>query len=278
MISRFSALALALSLVVVGAAQAHDMWLQPKSFGQPTSGPSAVAFQVGHGPDRQRWAVDISRVAALRSVGPKGAVDQKAALKPGALAQDVPLRLVGDGTHVIVLQSLYAQSELPAQRFNDYLKQEGLTPAIEARQKAGTTMTLGREIYSRRAKALVEVGPLTSVRQTHVTRPVGLSLEIVPELNPYDLKRSDSLPVRVIFEGRPLAGALVKLTNLDFDSRPVESHLTDASGRAVFQAPRTGVWLLNVVWTKPIKGNPKAEFETTFSSLTFGYPRNAPPR
>jgi uncharacterized GH25 family protein len=275
---RLSWLALALGLVLSGPVQAHDMWLQPRSFGQPDSGPSAVAFQVGHGADRQRWAVAIDRVAVLRSIGPRGVVNQKGVLKPGGLAQDVQFSLLGAGTHILVLQSLHAQSDLPAARFNDYLKQEGLTSAVVARAKAGSAMTPGREIYSRRAKALIQVGSPTEAAQVHVTQPVGLSLEIVPEVNPYGLRAAAALPIRVIFEGRPLSGALVKLTNLEFDSRPAESHLTDGKGRAVFQAPRNGVWLLNVVWTKPISGNRRAEFETTFSSLTFGFPRGAPSR
>jgi hypothetical protein len=29
--------------------------------------------------------------------------------------------------------------------------------------------------------------------------------------------------------------------------------------------------LVNVIWTKPI-AHPEADFQTTFSSLTFGYP------
>jgi uncharacterized GH25 family protein len=82
--------------------------------------------------------------------------------------------------------------------------------------------------------------------------------------------------VRVLFEGRPLPGALVKLTNLDADEKPVAMQRTDAAGRAVFTAPRSGSWLLNVVWTKPISGDRRGDFDTTFSSLTWGYPVERP--
>jgi uncharacterized GH25 family protein len=85
------------------------------------------------------------------------------------------------------------------------------------------------------------------------------------------LAPTEELPVHVFYEGRPLAGALVKLTNLEFDVRPVAMRLSDAQGRASFSFPRTGTWLINVIWTKPISGNPNADFDTTFSSLTFGY-------
>ncbi len=245
------------------------MWLQPKRFVQAAPGEAAMAFLVGHGPDRQRWDVDVRRVAVLRSIGPKGTVDQRASLKPGGLGVDVPVRLTTPGVHVIVLQSLAAESNLPALRFNDYLKQEGLTPAQRFRDGRGISNQPGRESYSRRAKTLVQVGPSRSADLAVLTRPVGLTLEIVPEANPL-AAGAKTLPVRVIFEGKPLAGALVKLTNLDADSVPVDARLTDPQGRATFQIPKPGAWLMNVLWTKPISGHPKADFETTFSSLTFG--------
>jgi len=70
----------------------------------------------------------------------------------------------------------------------------------------------------------VQVGPSGS--QAQVSKPVGLPLEILPEANPYAVPRSATLPVRVIYAGRPLAGALVKLTNLNDDASPFEVHLT----------------------------------------------------
>ena len=98
-------------------------------------------------------------------------------------------------------------------------------------------------------------------------------MEIVPEKNPYTLASNQELPVRIFYDGKPLAGALVKLTNLEFDIRPVAIHRSDKDGRASFQVPRTGTWLVNVIWTRPLKGNPKADFDTTFASLTFGFGR-----
>jgi uncharacterized GH25 family protein len=103
-------------------------------------------------------------------------------------------------------------------------------------------------------------------------QPVGLTLEIVPERSPYAESASGDLPVHVLYHGRRLAGALVKLTNLEHDSVPAEMHITDAEGRASFTLPRAGSWLLNVIWTQP-QGTPgETEFETVFSSLSFGFP------
>ena len=43
-----------------------------------------------------------------------------------------------------------------------------------------------------------------------------------------------------------MAGALVKLTNLEDDASPFEVHLTYRDGRASFTMPNSGTWLLNV--------------------------------
>jgi uncharacterized GH25 family protein len=98
----------------------------------------------------------------------------------------------------------------------------------------------------------------------------------VPEANPYGVPRSASLPVRVIYAGHPLAGALVKLTDLNNDASPFEVHLTDHDGRANFTMPNAGSWLLNVIWTKVLPGSEETDFDTVFSSLSFGFPPNHP--
>jgi retron-type reverse transcriptase len=39
--------------------------------------------------------------------------------------------------------------------------------------------------------------------------------------------------------------------------------------------PRDGIWLLNVIWTKPLPSSRDTDFETVFSSLSFGFPPHA---
>ncbi len=233
-----------------------------------------MTVEVGHGPFRSRWSGAVDRVVMLKSYGPNGVLDQKGDLHPSS-EKDGDVSFSAPGTYVLAFESTHAESTLPSIRFNDYINVEGMTPAIETRAAAKATDQPGREIYSRRAKAIFQVGAPSSKPQPWVTTPVGLTLEIVPEKNPYTLAPNEALPVRVFYEGKPLVGALVKLTNLEFDIRPVAMHRSDRDGRASFQVPRTGTWLVNVIWTKPIKGNPKADFDTTFSSLTFGYGRMA---
>ena len=262
-----------LVLAAVGSASAHDLWVQPSSFSAPVGGSVPFSILVGHGKDRENWGVRSDRILLLRSIGPDGRItDLMPLIRPNSAAPSLNLRFPKPGTHLIAMQSNHAQSELPGARFNEYLKEEGLTPAILHRQRTGANAKPGREVYSRRAKSLVQIGRLDPKAGSPAIRRLGLSLEIIPESDPYRLGQGQNLPVRIFFEGRPLPGALVKLTNLDADAKPVAMKLSDGAGRVRFNVPRKGKWLLNVVWTKPIAGNSRADYETTFSSLTFGYP------
>jgi uncharacterized GH25 family protein len=254
-------------------AMAHDFWVEPAAYWTVPRATVDLTLQVGHGPDRQRSRIPLRRVTRFTAQGPAGSgLDLRGGLTLGGGAADGAFRLAAPGGHVLALQTdNRAQSHLPAARYEAYLKEEGLTPAQSWRAQNHEADRDGAEIYSRQAKALVQVGS-PGGDQEQVTRPVGLTLEIVPERSPYALPRAAALPVRVYFEGHPLAGALVKLTDLDHDAAPLAQHRTDADGRARFDMPGAGRWLLNVVWTKRLPTTSEADFETTFSSLSFGLP------
>lgn len=260
-------------LLFAGTAAAHDFWIQPASFQIAPGGTTSLAILVGHGPARQRWVLRLNRVVALFSIAPNGRrTNHAGGLRQGTYAPDPELRFAGAGVHVVAFENSATTNVLPADRFNDYLRAEGIRPIILWRTRMNVTDQPGRERYSRRAKALVRVGPPGRPGSSQATRPVGLTLEIVPEVDPYAPGTAGQLPVRVIYGGRAIAGAFVKLTNLDDDAQPVATRVTDRAGRARFPLPRRGAWQLNVVWARPIRGDPEADFETIFSSLTFGFP------
>jgi uncharacterized GH25 family protein len=270
--------ALLMGLTYGASAGAHDFWVQPADYWLQPEVASSMTFQVGHGPFRQRSPIPLSRITRFEAIGPDGlAIDLRDSLHVGGSENDGALKFSKPGVYVLVLETdNRAQSHLPAIRFNDYLKIEGLTPALEQRERLRQTERDGSENYSRRAKSIVQIGPPDANSQMQVTRPLGLPLEIVSEANPYERPQSRTLPVRVIYEGEPLGGALVKLTRLEDDAVPLEIHLTDRTGRAIFVMPTEGSWLLNVIWTKSLPRSRETDFETIFSSLSFGFPSSRP--
>jgi uncharacterized GH25 family protein len=267
-----------MGLTYGGSAGAHDFWVQPAGYWLQPGDSSSMTLQVGHGPFRQRSPIPLSRITRFEAIGPAGlAIDLRHSLHVGGSEDDGALKFSKPGVYVLVLETdNRAQSHLPAIRFNDYLKVEGLTPALEQRERLHQTERDGSENYSRRAKSIVQIGPPDASSQMQATRPLGLPLEIIPEANPYARPQSRTLPVRVIYEGEPLEGALVKLTRLEDDAVPLETHLTDRTGRATFVMPTEGSWLLNVIWTKSLPRSRETDFETIFSSLSFGFPSSRP--
>jgi len=264
----------AAAVILLGMAAplvAHDFWIQPLKFTYPAAPQTApVRIFVGHGGARDRWGLSIDRVVLFNSVGPDGLVDRKGRMTLDQGPFDAIVPLGKNGAYVLAFQSMPSTSDLPYLRFNDYVAAEGITPIALNRRRTGTEKTNGRELYSRRAKAIVQVGPVTPADIARVTRPVGLQLEIVPERHPNTLNPGDSLPVRVLFDRRAVPGALVKLTNLNNDATPVATARTDGAGRATFRVPARGAWQFNIVWSQVMTGNAAADYRTVFSSLTFG--------
>lgn len=263
------------SIIIAGFATApllaHDFWLQPQTFWTRPGSSVPMLLLVGHGAARQRSTIGKDRILQFRSSGPDGTVNRTGDLTLGSSADAAPTFRT-PGTYVVYFSTSNIASDLPAPRFNEYATAEGLTQVLAQRASTGSTNKPGRELYSRRGKAIVQVGPVGKNPQPQVTKPVGLGLEIVPLSNPYAAGNSAQQAVQVLYQGRPLAGALVKLNNLASDAKPVEMHRTDAAGRASFRAHRSGQWQYNVVWSQPLANNGTADFLTTFSSLTFGFP------
>ena len=253
-------------------AVAHDFWLQVRPFVMAAPTRVLMTVQVGHGQARDRWGVDASHVVRFHTVGPDGDIDRKSSLTLGAVGFDAIVPLSRPGGYVLAMETTPTPSQLPFLRFNDYVNAEGITPIIETRHRLNEDRADGREIYSRRAKTILQAGPVDAAAIARITHPIGMTLEIVPERHPQTLGADRKLPVRVLFNGRPLRGALVKLTDLDADAEPVAKLRTGADGRCVMNIPKPGKWQLNVIWSVPLQRDAHADFATTFASLAFALP------
>src|SRR5262249_31672731 len=89
----------------------------------------------------------------------------------------------------------------PAAEFNSYLEDEGLEAILALRLARGESSAPARELYSRCAKSLVLSGPAS---EAEGDRQLGFPLELVAERNPYVFRTSEDLPVRLLWQGRPL--------------------------------------------------------------------------
>lgn len=261
-----------LALAPLAPAAAHDFWLQPERFRVEPGDEVAVGFLIGAPGAVEPWALEWRKLAAFQDFAPDHSFDLQAQLdplegrEPTLGRADARFTLSMPGTHMLAFASHHAASDLPAAEFNAYLEHEGLAAVLAERKRTGQEQTRGRELYSRRAKALVQVGPTPT---DSVSEPIGQTLELVPERNPLLLGPGEPLAVRVLFHGKPLAGASVVLESLGPGAKHGTPQISDAAGRVTFPAPGPGAHKLNVVWSVPI-ADPRAEFETVFASLTWG--------
>jgi hypothetical protein len=86
---------------------------------------------------------------------------------------------------VIGYHSRPSRVTLPAEKFTQYLRQEGLDAIVAARARTQTSEREGRELFSRSAKSLVRSGALAAGTGD---RPLGFPIELVAERNPYEMR------------------------------------------------------------------------------------------
>jgi uncharacterized GH25 family protein len=143
-----------------------------------------------------------------------------------------------------------ARVYLTAEAFARFLREEGFAQ-IEPLAHA--------ETFTRFAKSV-----LVSESDAPANVDFGWRFEIVPESA---VNGARPLRVRVVLEGKPLAGALVTAIHRD-DPRARIALRTDRAGVATLPLQKSGVWLVKTVaLISPRAG--KNEWETLWASLTF---------
>ena len=168
----------------------------------------------------------------------------------------------------LAYRSLESPLSLEPDRFEEYLREEGLESVIAERARRGESGKPSRELFSRSAKALVQAG---GVGSSGYDRPLGLALELVPEKNPYGLKPDEELPVRLLWQGRPLSGALVSA--LPYGNPEARVSLrSDRAGRVRLREIGPGVWLVKAVHMERVADDPAADWRSVWASLTFEVP------
>ena len=265
----FRFLLLLFAVLSVGVASAHDLWIEPAAFLTAPGKVVPLRLRVGQdliGDPVPRDPAAIDQFVALADDGrhPIAGVD-------GADPAGI-VRVDGVGLIVIGYRSRPAPIVIAAEKFNQYLKEEGLDAVAAARARQGQTGADGRELFSRSAKSLVLSGP---ARPSDGDRALGFRLELIADESPYRLRSNDELSCRLLYEGRPLAGALVAAVNRRHPAAKLTSR-SDASGRVRFPLRYEGTWLIKTVHMVPAPAGSGADWESIWASLTFEVNAPAP--
>ena len=250
------------AFLAAGRLAAHDFWIQPSNF-QPDVG-AAIELRLFVGPHFEgepfpRVPQLIQRFVLVSPSGGERDVAGRAGGDPAGV-----VRIESPGLQIVGYRSFDSPITIEPAKFDEYLKEEGLEKISERRKKAGDADKPAREVFSRCAKALIEAGGGKAGKD----RAIGLTLELVAEKDPYALAPGGELPVVLLLEGKPLAGALVQ-ASLHGDPSVRAAARTDRRGRATLRLARTGFWLVKAVEMTPAPSGVDADWKSLWASLTF---------
>ena len=263
------ALTAALLLTTVALTiNAHDLFLKFDSYFVPPNTKATVrllngTFRISENPVARDRMVDVS------IVGPAGSRTNP----PLANWRDVGATAVLDlltsesATYLIGLYTKTRELTLNGNEFNEYLAHDGIPDTLAERKRQRQLAKSARERYSKYAKALFQVGDL----RTETYRiALGYAVEIIPQENPYLLKKGDTLEVLCLKEGKPIANQYL-LAGTDGAGRAVVRTSTRANESGIARIPlkAAGRWYVKFIHMTRLTDDPELDYESKWASLTF---------
>lgn len=276
---RFASL-IAAGLVAIGApmpAGAHEYWLSLAPGAPQTREPVQIGALAGTGFRGERKPFSPLRCVRLVARAARS-LDLARIASSGEFVWAHFAPSDAGGT-MFGYQSDFLPIELPGTQFDAYLALEGLDAPLSARRSSHMNGP-GRERYRRCAKAWLDGSDAA-----RATELFGFPLEVVPLERP---GAASPLRLRVVLEGRPLAGALVRAWHSPFDANGLPQDpakrdsvgaswqgRSDSRGEVTVPIAGTGEWLVSVVHMQACPDPAVADWESTWASLLFSRPRES---
>jgi uncharacterized GH25 family protein len=251
-------------LLAVVPVIAHDLYLMPDNFVVQPGSQVKVVFQNGDEFPVASSPVKPERLRDTRLVSKNGAAEFRN-ITAEATRTVADVEAPGTGVAILTARTIPNLIELEPAKFEEYLTHENLTATLEWRKKHNESDKPGRERYSKYAKSLIRAGEADEFYR-HRT---GLTIEIIPEANPYKLRPGGTLPVQLLFRGAPAVDVAVESAWLENgEAKLLTVGRTDKSGRITIPVKASGPHRLHaIVMTRCHE--PVADWESFWASLTF---------
>jgi uncharacterized GH25 family protein len=248
-------------------ALAHDLFLKPDSFFAKVNGKVSISvfngtFQSSEG------AVSFARLTDVSVVAPSGTrVNPKEAdftkNETTAFLNLVPAEA---GNYVVGLSTMWRENGLAAKEFNEYLVAEGIPDVLENRKRDKELEKDARYRYSKYVKTIFQAG----AGQTESYKTVlGYAVELVPQANPYKLKKGSTIEILCLKDGKPLVGQTVLTGRESGGKLAIEKSVrSDAKGIIKIKLDGAGKWYVRFINMVKID-DPKLNYESKWATLTF---------
>ncbi|MDX2192058.1 MAG: DUF4198 domain-containing protein [Gemmatimonadales bacterium] len=256
--------------VAVGVAAAHDTWLVPAAFAVRPGATVVLAMSSGDRFPADGSAIRPERIAdaTLRLGGATTPITDRV-VAGGHLRLRARVATAGVATLAVSLAP--RDLDMDSTRVSHYLDEIGAGEAIRAAWAAMPAPRAWRESYAKHVKTFVAVG---AARDSSWREPVGQALELVPLAHPLALRAGDTLRVRLLRGGTPLAGAAVGAAREG--ARHATLVPTGPDGVAALPLPRAGRWLLRATDLR-LPAGPDARWTSDFTTLVIAVRAKAAP-
>lgn len=257
---------LSVSLFIVTFILAHEFWLQPNKFMYKRNEPINIKFMVGEGFSGENWAGSKTRINFLKLLISNTVTDLSSFI--GSVKGDsLQFSIAEEGTALVIFNSNNSFIKLEAEKFNAYLQEDGLTNVLNYRKAHNEMDTSGRENYQRSVKTILQVGKTLT---EDYSRETGLPIDIILQTNPYSIRDSAFIAVKILFKGTPLASHLCKLWHSDNGKTNMQNLVTNASGEVTVPVRHSGRWMMSAVNMVQATDS-TAQWQSYWGSLTWGY-------
>jgi len=254
-------------LLLLSGLYSHDFWLIPQKFRVSPGETLLISANTGMDFPNSLSAATPDRFDRFVLVGESVREDLKDyRIEGNSLTSRI--KCEKPGTFVIGAALKPNEIRLTAAEFNEYLQLDGLPGIYQLRKQEGILDKDAVEHYSKYPKTIIQVGDRLDETPT---KPLGLILEIVPQVNPYRLKRGDSLDVAVLFKGKPLPNAEIAWSFPGQGDKFAGSSKTDVQGKASIPLVQVGPYVIRLTHMEWVK-LPTYEWESFWTSLTFEVP------
>ncbi len=253
-------------LLLPASAFGHEFWVMPSTFIPPAGQPVSLRLYVGEFFRGDCVPFTGTFVRSLRHFSAGGTMEQPLGQPAPVCEAGMQVRPEKRGSLVFAIDTFPRQVVLPGEKFTDYLLAEGLDEVAAMRLSAGSADKPGRERYRRHIKTLLSVGGKSDATAMAST---GQAIEIIPASPPDSWGSGQPAELRVLFDGKPLKGALLKAWP-QRGTEPVTpaTDRTDERGHVRFDVPAAGVWMFSVVHMVPATGVDEVDWDSFWGNLT----------
>jgi len=261
-------------IVLSVIAFAHEFWLHPRKYFYSIRETANIRFVVGENFQGDNWKGNKDKIAQLVHYTPsENLVDLSGRISANT-GDSLQLPLQEEGTHMVIFNSTNSFIRLEADKFNEYLKDDGHDEVILYRKTHGEEKLAGTEHYQRSVKTILQVsGKLTDA----CTQATGLPLDIIPAENPYSIpdplsgKKKIILKFRVLFKGEALGNALVRgWYHIPGKGVQVDSVRTNKKGWVSLER-HPGPYMVSCVHMERTTDGGEADWQSYWGSLSFEY-------